>query len=224
MHLPLLAVLLAAAPGPTPAFGETPPAGAPAPAATATAAAAPADKPLPFEGTDPEPERPRLRLLGVALHAGAPDGVVLSAVVRPVKWVRASAGLAHNVLGLGVQGAVTAIPFHWAVTPTLTFTAGKFFDSDVAKYASDLDLPAAFEPPLRDFSYSFYSAQVGLEFGSQNGFTFFLRGGLAWVRSGLDGIRNYRPDEASATTVDISNLDVSATVPTVNLGFAYYIW
>jgi hypothetical protein len=222
MHLPLLAVLLAASPGPRPLVAQAaiePPPEAPAPFATA----ATEDKPLPFDTSEPKAEeKPRLRLLGLSLGAGVPDGVVLSAVVRPVKWVRASAGLAHNALALGVQGSVTVVPFHWAVTPTFQFTAGKFFDADVTKYVDDGDVPAAFLPPLEDFSYSFYSAQLGLEFGSQDGFTFFLRGGLAWVRSDLAGVR-YQADGTS-TTIDVSNLDVSVTTPTVNLGFAYYFW
>jgi hypothetical protein len=216
MHLLLTAVLLAAPPptSPDPSVdvgvqtAPVPPDGPP-----------PVVRPLPAAGdTAEEP----LKLLGVQLTAGAPQGFGAAAVIRPLPWLRGSFGFAHNVLGPGIQGSLTAIPFRWSVAPSLTLEAGKFFETDVSDDFSGT-FPEAFDPALQKFGYEFYSAQLGLEFGSQRSFSFFVRGGLAWVRSGLDDVRNYRPS-GSNTTVDVSGLKLRATVPTVNLGFLLYVW
>lgn len=166
-----------------------------------------------------EPER--AKLLGLQLSAGAPQGFVASAVVRPIPWLRASLGFAHNVLGPGIQGSVTAVPFRSAVSPTLTLEAGRFFETDVSDRLEEF--PGVFDASLRDFGYEFYSAQLGLEFGSQRGLLFFLRAGIAWMRSDLDSVQGFRA-EGSRTTVDATALELRAAVPTVNLGVTYLVW
>jgi hypothetical protein len=169
---------------------------------------------------------PRLRLLGVQLDAGVPDGGVVSLVVRPVKWVRADAGLAYNYLSLGARGGVTIVPFHWAIVPTLRLEGGRFFKADVnakvRKYADDV--PAYLQPALDGFGYDYASAQLGLEFGSQRGFVFFVRGGLAWIRADFGDGRNLRDDGSPNTEVDVSGLSIRASGPTASLGFLFYVW
>jgi hypothetical protein len=157
----------------------------------------------------------------VQLSAGAPQGFAASAVVQPVRWLRGSLGFAHNVIGPGIQGSVTAIPFHSAVAPTVTLEAGRFFETDVSDRLSEF--PGVFDASLRRFGYDFYSAQLGLEIGSQRGFLFFLRGGMAWMRSRLDAVQGFRA-EGRSTTVDASGLKLRAAVPTLNLGFTFYVW
>lgn len=164
----------------------------------------------------------RPKLLGVQLSAGFPQGFGASAVVRPLPWLRAHAGIAHNILGPGLQGGVTLAPWQLAIVPTLTLEAGRFFETDVSDDFSGT-FPDAFDPSLRRFGYDFYSTQLGLELGSQQSFVFFLRGGLAWLRSGLDGVSAFRP-EGSSTTVDVSDVKLRAVVPTVNLGLVLYVW
>jgi hypothetical protein len=197
MHLLLTAILLAAPPSPDQAAASAAPGGG---------------------------NSDRAKVLGLSLSAGAPQGFVLSAVARPVPWLRGNVGVAHNILGVGVQGGVTAIPFDWAVAPTLTLELGRFFETDQSDRFGGT-FPDAFDPALRKFGYDFYSAQLGLEFGSQRSFLFFVRGGLAWVRSGLGNVENFHPEGSRpGTTVDASNVTLRATVPTANLGFVFYVW
>jgi hypothetical protein len=144
----------------------------------------------------------------------------VSAVVRPLTWLRGSVGFAHNILGPGVQASVTAMPFQWSVVPTFTLEAGRFFETDVSGRFSG-SFPKALDPALQKFGYTFYSAQLGAEFGSQERFVFYVRGGLAWVRSGLGDVQGYQQGN---TTVDITNARLSATLPTVNLGCLLYVW
>jgi hypothetical protein len=162
------------------------------------------------------------RLLGLQLSAGGPQGFGGALVLRPLPWLRVHAGGAHNVLGPGIQGGVTLVPWRLRASPTLTLEAGHFFETDVS---DDFEgtFPDAFDPSLREFGYQFYSAQLGVELGSQRSFLFFLRAGLAWMRSGLDAVSGYRPDD-DATTVDSSDIRLRAVVPTVNLGVVFFVW
>jgi hypothetical protein len=165
-------------------------------------------------------DAPREKLLGAQLSAGAPEGFGFSAVVQPLGWLRGSVGFAHNVLAPGVNVSATVLPFHAKVTPTLTLEAGKFFEADVSGRVSGT-VPSGLEPAFQKFGYTYYAAQLGLELGSQRSFVFFLRGGLAWVRSDLANVSGVQEGN---TIVDVSNPRVRATVPTANLGFLLYVW
>jgi hypothetical protein len=196
----------------------------PALAALALTAASPA----PLTLSQPAPaarveSSTRLKLLGLQLDAGAPDGGVVSLVVRPVKWVRADAGFAYNYLGMGARGGLTVVPFHWAIVPTLRVEAGRFFKSDVneklERFASDI--PTYMKPALDSFGYDYASAQVGLEFGSQRSFVFFVRGGLAWLKADFGDANGI---EDGSTEVDVTGLSAHASGPTASLGFLFYVW
>ena len=65
---------------------------------------------------------------------------------------------------------------------------------------------------------------LGLEFGSQNSFVFFLRAGLTWLRADFgDGSR--LTDESSPDTeVSVRGLSARASGPAAGLGFLFYVW
>jgi hypothetical protein len=162
------------------------------------------------------------KLLGAQLSVGVPQGLALAAAVRPLPWLRAHGGLGYG-FGPGVQGGVTFLPWQGVVAPTLTLEAGHFFETDVSDDFEG-EFPDAFDPSLRKFGYDFYSAQLGVELGSQRGLAFFLRAGLAWLRSGLDGVDGYVDPGTPDTTIDVSEVKLRATVPTVNLGLLWHFW
>lgn len=198
----------------------------PALAALALTAATPAPTAPHAPPTALSAPSPRLKLLGLQLDAGVPDGGVVSLVVRPLKWVRADAGFAYNYLSNGARGGLTLVPFHWAIVPTLRVEAGRFFKSDVnakvARFASDI--PTYMKPALDGFGYDYASAQLGLEFGSQRSFVFFVRGGLAWMKADFGDGRNLKDDSNPNTEIDVSGLSASASGPTASLGFLFYVW
>jgi hypothetical protein len=150
---------------------------------------------------------------------GAPDGFGLGAFVRPIPWVRVDGGFTYNVLSFGVQGGVTVMPWSGRVTPTLRLGLGQTFETDVRDELGDT-LPDAFDPALEGFGYRYYTAQLGLEIGNENGLQFFVRGGLAWVRSDLDRTTFVEGD----TTITADRNEVSATTPSVQLGLLWHLW
>lgn len=168
----------------------------------------------------------RLRLIGLQMNGGLPGGSSLSLVIRPLKWVRADAGVGYNGFSLGAQGGITVIPFHWAVVPTLRLEAGRFFRSDVNSKVSDMvdDVPAYLRPALSGFGYDYATTQLGLEFGSQRSFVFFLRAGLGWIRADFGDGTALRGEDSGNVEYDVSGLSVRASGPTANLGFLVYFW
>jgi hypothetical protein len=200
----------------------------PALAALALAAASPAQlsAPAPSSSIADHVPSSRLKLFGLQLDGGVPDGGVVSLLVRPVKWVRADAGFAYNYFSMGARGGLTLVPFHWAVVPTLRVEGGRFFRSDVTSKAERFasDLPTYMKPALEGFGYDYASAQLGLEFGSQKSFVFFVRGGLAWVKADFGDGRALRDDSSPNTEIDVSGLSASASGPTASLGFLFYVW
>lgn len=203
-------------------------AASPVPALPEAAPAAPAAipaVPVPEGAVAAEPS-PRLRLLGLQLDAGVPDGGTVSLVARPLKWVRGDVGFAYNYLGYGARGGLTLVPFHWAIVPTLRVEAGRFFRNDVnakvARFSSEV--PAYMRPALDSFGYDFASAQLGLEFGSQNRFVFFLRGGLAWLKADFGDGSRLKDGSHPNTELDVKGLSAKVSGPTASLGVLFYVW
>lgn len=164
----------------------------------------------------------RGKKFGLQLDAGAPDGAGLMALFRPFWWLRASGGLAYNVMGAGIRGGVTLMPVQWRVTPTLSFDLGRYFGGDLTKFVTpSTDAERAL---LSDTAYTFWSAQVGVEFGSQDGFIFYLRGGISHLSAGLSsqnltlllnstGSGRYRAGDG----------DFTSLLPSLSLGFLLYV-
>ncbi len=146
---------------------------------------------------------------------------MLSVAFRPyTNYARLNAGLAWNYFGFGLQGGATFLPFHSWITPTLTGELGTFFASDVSSTFSST-FPSAFKGPLSSLSYQYASGLLGLEMGRPDGFVFFIRGGLSRVWASASGVKGY---QTGSTTIDTGPLHVAITIPTANLGFAYYLW
>jgi len=151
---------------------------------------------------------------------------VLSVAFRPyTNYARLNAGLAWNYFGFGLQGGATFLPFHSWITPTLTGELGAFFGSDMSSTFSGA-VPAVFKGSLSSIGYEYASALLGLEMGSPDHFVFFIRAGLGRVWGTAAGVSGYQTGDsgAQATTIDTSPLHLAVTVPTANLGFAYYVW
>ena len=160
---------------------------------------------------------------GLQLDASLPDGAGLLVLFRPYWWLRANAGFAYNYLGAGIRGGVTVMPLHWAVTPTLSFDLGHYFSGDFTKLVTpSTDAERAL---LSDAAYNFWSAHLGLEFGSQDAFIFYLRAGISHLSAGLSnqnltGLLNAAgPGHYQAN----KDGDFTALLPSVSLGFLLHI-
>jgi len=172
---------------------------------------------------DEEPER---TIIGLGIDGGAPGGGGLTLLVRPLWWLRLNGGLAYNAIGFGYRGGITLAPADWAVTPTLNLDAGRYLSGDMTKFVT-VRAPTE-RVLLSKTTYTFATAQLGLEFGSQRRFSFYLRGGVTYVFSTLSGAditaiaaaHNGDPNN----TFTVGDAKVSAIAPCASLGFNIFVY
>jgi hypothetical protein len=164
-----------------------------------------------------------VRHLGLQLDGGFPGGAGLAAVFRPYKAFRFNGGVNYDLAGFGVRGGASYIPFEWGLTPTLNVEGGHYFEGDASKYANS---PAA-RVLLRSVQHDFVTTSLGLEFGSQQRFVFFLRGGISWIWSEARNVREAVAagnSGSSSQLVSAGNVSLFARAPSVSLGFLLFVY
>lgn len=169
----------------------------------------------------------RAPILGLTIDGGFPDGFALSALLRPVRPLRLDAGVTYNIIGFGVRGGLTFIPFRSAIAPVLRGEYGHTFDGDATGLVGHFStLTDAERILLRNVSYDYASLQLGLEFGASDRFVFFARGGVAWFWTTVQNFqRAAQAAQGGGQTVsEAADPHVRGTVPTATLGVLFYFW
>lgn len=160
-------------------------------------------------------------LYGVSLAGGFPALLNANFLVRPVPWLRLSAGPSWGVVGWGMQGGVAVAPWEGPVTPTLSVQAGTLFDTDLNRFVKvQGESVQNIKPLLGNVDYRYLASELGLEFGSQRGLSFFLRLGLSVVFVKAHGtVTNTSSD---GTRVTVRDPSLTAWMPSLSLGFQYW--
>lgn len=219
-------------PAPAPAPAPSPSAAPAAPASDAPVANGPAAAPAQFSsGTSASvPQvggQEELTHWGAMLDVGVPDGAGLSLLWRPVYFLRLNAGLTYNLLGVGVRGGVSLIPFYYWITPSLTLDVGHYFDADLSKYSdqlvSDPTGKAILGDALSKFSYDYGNLHLGLEIGSPHRFLFTLRGGVSYATTTIHNFQAAAQAATSDTNLTAADPTVKAVFPSLKLGFILYL-
>jgi hypothetical protein len=164
-----------------------------------------------------------VRHLGLQLDGGFPGGAGLAAVFRPYKAFRFNGGVNYDLAGFGVRAGASYIPFEWGLTPTLNVEGGHYFEGDASKYANS----ATARVLLRSVQHDFVTTSLGLEFGSQQRFVFFLRGGISWIWSEARNVREAVAagnSGSSSQLVSAGNVSLFARAPSVSLGFLLFVY
>lgn len=167
---------------------------------------------------------------GLLADGGVPGGAGLAGVFRPWQFLRLEGGGNWNYLSFGVRGGLTLIPFEWGVTPTLHVEGGHFFPADLSKLSGDCGTnPAgcAAKVVLAHIPANYLSASLGLEFGSQQRFVFFLRAGLTWFRGEAQDIAKAINDQNTGGTTTVKSagsMSMLMQVPTLSAGFLLFLF
>jgi hypothetical protein len=173
----------------------------------------------------PELQVPRLKQLGFAVQTGLPDGATVSGVYRPLGWLRTQLGLGYNMVGLGLQGGATVIPFGWG--PSFTLEAGHYFEGNANGIARSMAGAGFADSSLLErVGYDYANAHLGLELG-KGSYTFFLHAGMSYMVTHINGINEALEDSAGGdgTSFRVGRAPtVSAFVPSLKLGFVMYVW
>lgn len=154
--------------------------------------------------------------LGLALDAGVPDGANLNLVYRPFHWLRFHAGPSYNLVGFGVRGGASLIPFDSWISPSLVVEGGHYFPSELSGFVEGV-LGLSSEGVPERASYSYGNLHLGLELGTPH-FSFFLRGGYSLI----EGFVTPAAEASDGVRLD-GDARVSALVPSAKLGFVVYV-
>jgi hypothetical protein len=163
--------------------------------------------------------------VGVMTDVGVPDGGTASLVVRPMRALRVEGGIAHDLVGPGVRGSITWIPFGTWATPVLSVGYGRFFEHDangiVQKISGD---PTLSSPLLDKVGYDFANARIGLELGKKY-FTFFIHAGVSRVTGTVHNLDQVTAGETADSMVSVTTTDPKITLWGVSakLGFIFYV-
>jgi hypothetical protein len=165
------------------------------------------------------------RRFGVMADVGVPDGATASIVVRPIRAIRAHAGLSHNLISLGERVGLTWVPLSWWASPTVSVEYGHYAEGNanpLARAASgDQTLSSAV---LDRVGYDYANAHLGLELG-RKWFTFYLHVGVSRVTSTVHNISSETMTASSGSASVTFSKDPSITVlgPSARIGFVVYI-
>ena len=160
---------------------------------------------------------------GLLVDGGVPGGAGVAGTFRPWRFLRVEGGLNWNYLSFGLRGGVTVVPFEWGLTPTLHLEGGHFFPGDASRFTSS----AGAKLLLGHVPEDYLSASLGLEFGSQQQFVFFLRMGLSWIRTEVQNIAGAIAAEnpgGTTTVKSAGNVSMLVQAPTVSFGVLLFLF
>jgi hypothetical protein len=202
-----------------------------APVAVPTASAAAAAAPAPQLGATAlttahvAPEAPSTPRIGAGVDLGLPDGATVSIVVRPIRSIRAHAGLSHNLISLGERVGLTWVPLSWWASPTLSVEYGHYADGNANPLVRMVSGDSSFSSAILDrVGYDYANAHVGLELG-RRWFTFYIHAGYSRITSTVHNLSAETMSESAGNTTVTFSKDPSVRLWAVSAraGFIVYL-
>jgi hypothetical protein len=164
-----------------------------------------------WHAVEEEPEQPRIfgadstvRLLGVTLLGGIPDGIAPGISIHPGTNLLHFDVAVTSLLSLGVRAGATFDPFDWVLAPTLTVTGG---------YSAWAKIPST----TTQYELYYVNIQPGLELGRRSRFRVFVRAGYSHLWAASRTAATFQSVQATSQPSVRINL-----FPTLNLGVTGY--
>jgi hypothetical protein len=146
----------------------------------------------------------KVRLFGVTLLGGIPDGIASGISVHPATNLLHFDVAVTSLLSFGARAGVTFDPFDWVLAPTLTVTGG---------YSAWAEIPST----TTQYQLYYVNIQPGLELGRRSRFRVFVRAGYSHLWAGGRSSASFQG--LQATSQPSVGIDL---FPTVNLGATGY--
>jgi len=162
---------------------------------------------------------------GAMTDVGLPDGVTAAIVVRPIRAIRAHAGLSHNLISLGERVGVSWVPLSWWASPTVSLEYGHYSEGNANPLARAATNDQTFSSAVLDrVGYDYANAHVGLELG-RKWFTFYIHAGVSRITSTVHNISSETMSESSGTSSVTFSKDPSIKLwaPSARIGFVIYL-
>jgi len=163
--------------------------------------------------------------IGAMADVGLPDAATVSIVVRPIRSLRAHAGLSHNLISLGQRAGITWAPLSWWASPTLSLEYGHYADGNANPLVRRVTGDQTFSSAVLDrVGYDYANAHLGLELG-QRWFTFYIHGGVSRITGAVHNLSAETMSQSSGTTSVSFSRDphVQLTTVSARIGFIVYL-
>jgi hypothetical protein len=163
--------------------------------------------------------------IGAMADVGLPDGATVSIVYRPIRAIRAHAGISHNLISLGERVGVTLVPLSWWASPTLSLEYGHYADGNANPLARVATGDATLSSGVLDrVGYDYANAHLGLELG-RRWFTFYLHAGVSRITGTVHNIGAATMSASAGTTSITFSKDPTVQLVTVSacVGFVVYL-
>jgi hypothetical protein len=168
---------------------------------------------------------PAVPWIGAMADVGLPDGATASIVVRPIRSLRAHAGVSHNMISLGERVGLTWVPLSWWASPTLSVEYGHYAEGNANPLARAVMGDATFESKVLDrVGYDYANAHLGLELG-RKWFTFYIHAGMSRITGSVHNISSETMTGNEGTTTVTFSKDPSVKLwgPSARIGFVVYL-
>ena len=163
--------------------------------------------------------------IGAGADVGLPDGATASIVVRPIRAIRAHAGVSHNGISLGERVGVSWVPLSWWFSPTLSVEYGHYAEGNANPLVRTVIGDQTFQSAvLERVGYDYLNGHVGLEFG-RKWFTFYIHAGMSRITGTVHNIDSETMTGNEGTTTVTFSKDPSVKLwgPSARIGFVVYL-
>jgi len=168
---------------------------------------------------------PAVPWIGAMADIGLPDGATASIVVRPIRSLRAHAGVSHNMISLGERVGLTWVPLSWWFSPTLSVEYGHYAEGNANPLVRTVMGDQTFQSAvLERVGYDYLNGHVGLEFG-RKWFTFYIHAGMSRVTGTVHNIdsETMTGNEGTTTVSFSKDPSIKLWAPSARIGFIVYL-
>lgn len=160
---------------------------------------------------------PSFPVIGVQVDVGAPDGIGLSLVMTPGRFVRLSIGGLSNGVGAGVRLGAMLVAFPSSVFRPLLGVDGGYVIGGQAVWLPQLIQDGAVRNAISGLNVGFVNAQAGFELGSKN-VALTLRVGVSYVDV---AVGNQTFATGNGSTLTAQHIALKGFLPSARLGFLF---
>jgi hypothetical protein len=173
--------------------------------------------------TDPDAAPPWKTRFGVRLAAGAPEGVGVSALIHPRRWLRAHVGATRNTLGFGARGGLSLIPLDITISPVLELEYGYYFNADYQKLLTQLHGQSTTATTgIRNVGYHQVAGSVGLQFSPARYVTLFGGVGISYWFIEVASVKTFIREAEEEPELTARPLNLGLSSPVAKLGLLIY--
>jgi hypothetical protein len=160
--------------------------------------------------------------IGIQVEVGAPAGVGVDLVGKPVKFLQFELGGTTTLTGGGVKaGAMLFLP--WYVSPGISIEGGKNWAGDLNRVPAMFGSSNPHNSLLDNVQYDYCSFLGSLGFGSPRYFMFRVYVGESVITGTTHGLREYFYDHTSSNgTITIKEANAIIWSPTAKISFTAY--